>query len=252
MKQLFLTLAAALLILPAAMNAQCTINTAITTPGTLDPAVLPHGTVGVPYDQDVTFVFPTDTVLFGFTLPFDSFQISTVLMIPSGLSYACNLSACKYVTPTSGINRGCLKLSGTPTTPTMPGDSMIIVVNAWVTVPFVGSQMIADSGKMELVIDAATGVDPFQYEKSKLSVFPNPTNGAAYVGTTIANNTTPLITVMDVTGRQVSSYSPGLVGPGAYSWNILPSGSSLPAGVYTVSVSFDGTTPELRRLTVTE
>ena len=51
--------------------------------------------------------------------------------------------------------KGCIGISGTPTAPTLPTDSVIVTVTAWVTVPFVGSQSVTQDMKMALDVFTA-------------------------------------------------------------------------------------------------
>lgn len=73
------------------------------------PNVLPNGAVGQTYDQDLTFVMPTDTMGYDFT----NFEILSVAL-PVGLSWACNNSAvnCNYNPQISPY--GCVHIFGAP------------------------------------------------------------------------------------------------------------------------------------------
>ena len=96
-------------ILPAFLNAQiCNIDYSQTQVG-IYPDTLPSGTVGVAYNQDITFVMPTDTLGYDFT----NFHILSVAL-PVGLSWACNnnTSNCDYNPQVS--QHGCVNVFGTP------------------------------------------------------------------------------------------------------------------------------------------
>jgi hypothetical protein len=86
----------------------CTIDYTQTQVG-IYPDSLPDGTVGQPYNQDLTFVMPTDTMGYDFT----NFHILSVAL-PVGLSWACNNSSsnCDYNPQVSPY--GCVNISGTP------------------------------------------------------------------------------------------------------------------------------------------
>lgn len=86
----------------------CTIDYSQTQVG-IYPDSLPDGTVGQPYNQDLTFVMPTDTMGYDFT----NFHILSVAL-PVGLSWACNNSSsnCDYNPQVSPY--GCVNISGTP------------------------------------------------------------------------------------------------------------------------------------------
>jgi len=86
----------------------CEIDMSQNSPG-LYPDTLPIGIVGQPYNTDITFVMPTDTMGYNFT----NFKILSVAL-PVGLSWQCDASVnqCNYnpqVTPS-----GCVNVAGTP------------------------------------------------------------------------------------------------------------------------------------------
>ncbi|MEI7596905.1 MAG: T9SS type A sorting domain-containing protein [Bacteroidota bacterium] len=130
-------------------NAQCVPNTSYTSRGAY-PSVLTNACVGSPYSEKVTIVFPTDTVLFGFTLAFDSMLVTDVKNLPDGINYSCGNISCKYINSPPTISRGCLLLSGIPTASTPIGNKLKIAITSWVTVPFVGSQTVIDTLLVEL------------------------------------------------------------------------------------------------------
>ena len=103
------TLTLLYLLLSNFIQAQnCTIDFTQTQVG-IYPNVLPSGAVGQTYDQDITFVMPTDTMGYDFT----NFQIISV-GLPVGLGWACNNSAvnCNYNPQLSPF--GCVHIFGTP------------------------------------------------------------------------------------------------------------------------------------------
>lgn len=90
-------------------NAQiCTIDYSQTQTG-IYPDTLPTGYVGQPYNTDITFVMPLDTLGYDFT----NFYIMSV-SLPVGLSWECNNFAnnCNYNPQVS--QHGCVNISGTP------------------------------------------------------------------------------------------------------------------------------------------
>lgn len=86
----------------------CTIDYSQTQTG-IYPDTLPDGYVGQPYDTDITFVMPLDTLGYDFT----NFFIMSV-SLPVGLSWECNSAAnnCNYNPQVSQY--GCVNISGTP------------------------------------------------------------------------------------------------------------------------------------------
>jgi hypothetical protein len=106
MKKIYLFL---IICLPFFSEAQiCTIDYTQTQTG-IYPDTLPTGYVGQPYNTDITFVMPLDTMGYDFT----NFYIMSV-SLPVGLSWECNNVAnnCNYNPQQSQY--GCVNISGTP------------------------------------------------------------------------------------------------------------------------------------------
>lgn len=119
MKSLLLSIIASAAVSFASM-AQCSPNSAFTTPGFYPDSAtgLPVACNGIPYIEVITIVSPVDTVLntpFGlFTIPIDSVKIIGVTGLASGLSYTCQFPTCSWI-PTFGNQASCLVIEGTPT-----------------------------------------------------------------------------------------------------------------------------------------
>lgn len=86
----------------------CTIDFTQTQVG-IYPNVLPDGVVGQIYDQDITFVMPTDTMGYDFT----NFQIISV-GLPVGLSWSCNSNTTNCNYNPQVLPYGCVHIYGTP------------------------------------------------------------------------------------------------------------------------------------------
>ena len=86
----------------------CTIDYAQTQTG-IYPDTLPSGYVGQPYNTDITFVMPLDTLGYNFT----NFHILSV-SLPVGLNWQCNNVAtnCNYDPQVSQY--GCVNINGAP------------------------------------------------------------------------------------------------------------------------------------------
>ncbi len=97
-----------LILLSTLSYAQCTIDYSPTIPGTY-PAVLPDGMVGTPYDEDLTILFPADSVGANYI----SFQINSV-ELPLGLTWECNnvVNNCEYNPQQDPF--ACIRIYGTP------------------------------------------------------------------------------------------------------------------------------------------
>lgn len=94
------------------INAQiCAIDYSHTSVG-IYPDTLPDATVGDFYDEDITFVLPTDTVGIDFT----NFQIISA-NVPLGMSWECSNAAngCNYDPQADPY--GCARVYGTPIVP---------------------------------------------------------------------------------------------------------------------------------------
>ncbi|MES2557823.1 MAG: T9SS type A sorting domain-containing protein [Bacteroidota bacterium] len=151
MKQLFTSLL--FLTLGLTATAQCTIDPVPTSPG-LYPENFPSTCVGSNYSETATLVFPSDTVMFGFTLNFDSVQY-VVSTVPAGLTSNCHNADCKIIGNPPNPLKGCIGINGTPTTATAITDSVTVTITAWVTVPFVGVQTAVQDIKMALHVFAS-------------------------------------------------------------------------------------------------
>ncbi len=110
MKKLVLLIAVQLFVFTA-ISQICTIDYSFTSPG-IYPDTLPIGTVGEFYDEDITFVLPTDTLGISFT----NFEIIDVA-VPPGMDWQCSNEAngCNYDPQDDPY--GCARAYGTPTVP---------------------------------------------------------------------------------------------------------------------------------------
>jgi hypothetical protein len=101
-------------------NAQVCVPNISCLPGTATYGVCPDsatglaiGTVGVPYNQTVSFKIPTNGADFGYpTATVVSIDITGVDSLAPGLTYQCAPSSCSF----PGGSNGCILISGTPTT----------------------------------------------------------------------------------------------------------------------------------------
>jgi hypothetical protein len=110
MKKIFLFILGLLLI--NTLDAQvCVVDYSQTSVG-IYPDTLPSTIAGDFYDEDVTFVLPTDTMGFDFT----NFQIVSA-NVPIGMSWECsnNQNGCNYDPQADPF--GCARIYGTPLLP---------------------------------------------------------------------------------------------------------------------------------------
>jgi hypothetical protein len=185
----------------------CQVDSQYTSPGIYPSDTLVDMQENVATNQVVQFVFPVDTVVFGFTLNFDSFVVSNVTAIPAGIQWECNLNhpVCTYVTNPPDLTRGCVKIYGTPTAAS-PGypqyDSIIVTGTAYVTVPFVGVQSFAQDIPVYYRVSGQVGItSPFA--NTGLSIAPMPVMGHSDVRYTLGNGAMVKMSVYDVMGKEV-------------------------------------------------
>ena len=103
---------------------QCVPDSLVPNVPGIYPDTLPEATGCQYYDEVVTFVFPRDTTVTvagnTLTFPFVAFTIDSIIGLPAGLDWACNLADCRYVVhPDSAAvdTIGCIRIFGTPNIP---------------------------------------------------------------------------------------------------------------------------------------
>jgi len=123
-----------LLVATQFVSAQCTPDSQFTSPGFYPDSAtgIPDACVDAFYDQVITVVGISDTVVGGFTVSVDSITIDNVSGLPATLSYACENASCVIypaVDPSS-----CIQISGTPVAGDVGPYTMVIEYTAYVTV----------------------------------------------------------------------------------------------------------------------
>jgi hypothetical protein len=205
MKKLLLLSMILLGIMTTRVQAQCTIDTAPTTPG-LYPDSLEWACVGEVYDQTITLVFANDTTVSIPPLPplsvnFLTYKITGIQNLPAGLSYACDNSNCEWTITQNQVNRGCVRFTGTPTA-VFSGD-LIVTVEAVVDNPLVPATPV-DVPTPFTVQSAADCIHTAQQKLSmdaNMKLYPNPgTEGFTFRADNISLTN---LMVMDMTGRMV-------------------------------------------------
>lgn len=239
---LFLVLAG--LIISPQVNAQvCTVDSQYTAPGIFPSDTLPDMTVGTSVNDIVQFVFPSDTVIFGFQLDFDSFVVKELLFEPSWLSWDCdqNQNNCVYYTTPPLLTRGCVAVTGTPNmqNPLYPGwDSVVVVGEGWVTVPFIGAQAATDSIAVYYrVFDPIGSVENPLLANLDLNISPNPASYEANISFNLTEYSDVRISIHDVQGREVAVLGEEKDAIGEYNYRFNT--SEHPAGVYFARVELN-------------
>ncbi len=92
---------------------------ALVPDGGICPSTLPPATVGVAYDEDISFYVPAQFVDAGtgYDIRLNQFTINEITGIPNGLEWECNQAAsgCTYF-PATISSEGCIKVCGTALT----------------------------------------------------------------------------------------------------------------------------------------
>lgn len=135
------------------IDLSCTANPAFPT---LCPTVLPDGTTGVAYDQDLTFYMPANFQYSGVNVTLNQINVTSITGQPSGLSFTCSAPNCTYYPSQNppATERGCVKICGVPT---IPGNYTIIVsVVAQASTP-VGPQTLPTQFEIPLRINPPAG-----------------------------------------------------------------------------------------------
>lgn len=214
---------------------QCTPDPTYTAVGYY-PNPLPDGCVGQPYNQVINFVFPNDTTIGGFTIPFTQFDLTSIANIPQGLIYACNANNCTYVPAPPAITRGCLLISGTPTLANAaPNDS--VTINALAHTAAFNIPVVLKIGlKINAAPCGASSVESDLDSKINFAISPNPINGSTNVSFTLAKSQEVSVSVVDLNGRVMNEIQNGVMGSGYQQVNIN-SNLNLAAGVYYVKLN---------------
>lgn len=226
-------------IAPQANAQTCSVDSQYTSPGIYPSDTLPDMQIGTAIADVVQFVFPSDTTLFGFTLTFDSFVVDQLILDPSWLSWSCDQQAnnCVYYTTPPNVTRGCVIVTGIPNmqNPLYPAyDSVVVIGEGWVTVPFVGAQAATDSIAVYYRVGPSVSVENPLLANLDLQVNPNPVNHLAKISYNLVEISDVRVSIHDLQGREVAVLKEEQNEVGRYSVNFTA--SEYPTGVYFVRV----------------
>ncbi len=235
MKKALYTFALALLSL--GIQAQCTPDTSIKTPG-IYPSQLPHSIEDSMYNEVLQFKLPKDTNV-GVTIPFDSFVIVKIINLPSFISYKCSsqtgMSDCAW----KGGSNSCLTFTGKPPVGSAGKYKLKVHLKAYYVL-FGNPTFTEDSNLFtrDFFVDAApNGVQDVFNNAYHTSAQPNPFD--QYTDIPFMANQNGLVTarVFDCQGKEVMTKQQAAeVGKNA----VRIDGKNLPNGVYHVAVTFGG------------
>ena len=243
-KTLLLTIALAGLFMVqfGVVKAQCIVDPQYTAPGIYPSDTLQDMDAMTPTNQVVQFVFPADTVIFGQTIPFDSFVVNNINNIPGNLQWECNLNhpTCVYVTTPSQLTRGCVTIFDTPQaqSPAYPAyDSIIVNGIAWVTFPFGGAQPISTDIPVYYRIGPAVSVADGMFGTLDLNIAPNPVAFRSTASYNLEAAADIKITIVDMVGKEIMTVSEGTMNAGEHDVKI--DASLLPAGAYFLKMDIN-------------
>ena len=212
-----------------------------TSPGIYPSDTLPDIPVGNPYSAVVQFVFPPDTIIGPITVNFDSFIVTTVTGLPTGINWDCdqNMNNCTYYTSPPNLTRGCVAVSGmvSAQNPAYPAwDSVIVTGEGWATLPIVGPQAFPN----DIAVywrTTTVSVDEGLASNLDLTVAPNPTNGNSRISYFLTELAEVKVTVADMYGKEVALLSNGWMDSGSH--EIEFNGLDFPAGIYFVRIDLN-------------
>lgn len=248
-----------LLLLSAALcgfnvSAQCVVDPANNTIG-VTPEDLGTFCEDVEINQTLQVAVPNDTTISPFgTIDFDSVFVSTdENLLPAGLGFNC-ANGCWIFANGDDLSRTCLDLLGTPTEPSVNG-SQVITINAKVY-GSTGFSSFTYDYPFDIEISILpkedgqclpTGLENFEIG-SALSIYPNPTEGNAYINLDMPSTSNVKIELFDVIGNQVETVYNGNLGEGTNNVAIK-SASDLSSGMYMLKIEI-GTNTYTERLII--
>lgn len=201
--------AALALLLSFGLKAQVCSPINLTQPG-YSPDYLDTAEVGTSYDMVVHIRIPADTsvTMFGQTLnaDIDSIRLVSVVNLPQGFSYQCNVSDCLFV-PSQTY---CAKISGTASSGQEGVYPLRLAIVAYASGVVFGTPTNFPPqpdtlDQFDLVVEGTggtTGIYTITPKSKPLRVYPNPAH--LYIGLWINAEVgeTVSYTVNDVTGKQ--------------------------------------------------
>lgn len=219
-------------------NAQCIINTSLTSQGFYPDTLtnLPTANVGTAYSTDIQMRVPADTVIFGQTIQIDSVHIDGLNGLPGSFTSMVNpISATTF-----GNGNMCMLISGTAVSGEELGGPnsdgiypLVINYTSYVTVPFIGSQAIPQTYTgYKLVVLSPVGLNDVS-NTLNLITYPNPANNNQIIEYTATNSSAFSLDIYNNFGQLISNQN-GSVKEGVNKINV--STSNLPSGVYFYSL----------------
>lgn len=226
MKKLLLSLS--VLLLATAVNAQCTPNPQYqdSTYGVWPDTIqnFPGAMQNVAYVTNLDFKVPSDAGdidpnFAGATI--QSFTVNSVVGLPPGMTYACNISGCQY----SGGAQGCAEISGTCATP----GEYNITINLTAVVSFgIGTVDVPRSFTGYKINVAVLGVS--ELIAQSVDMYPNPAVSELSLNG-LTTHSIETVAIYDANGSKVQERSTNDYN--AITMNV----SELNSGIYFVHLS---------------
>ncbi len=219
-------------------NAQCVINTSLTSQGFYPDTLtnLPTANVGTAYSTDIQMRVPADTVIFGQTILIDSVHIDGLSGLPGSFMSMVNpISATTF-----GNGNMCMLISGTAVSGEELGGPnndgiypLVINYTSYITIPFIGSQSIPQTYTgYKLVVLSPVGLNDVS-NTLNLITYPNPANANQIIEYTSANNENYALGIYNSMGQMVANKA-GSVKEGVNKINV--STADLTNGMYFYSL----------------
>lgn len=219
---------------------QCTPDPSETQPG-IHPTQaegLSPATVGIPYSQTLTVIIPSDTTIDVFgtptVVPITSAEVTNVTGLPTGFTYACNVSSCVF----PGGSTNCAVLTGTATA----GQEGSYPLSIYVT--YTAGFITQD----DIVTGYTLVVNPVSVEEMNnvvaLNVSPNPFTTNASVDFYAPSNGAMIVKVYNLLGKII--HEEKIIANQGVN-NYVFKGSNLNPGAYLIEIS-NGKTKTTSRL----
>ena len=243
------------------LQAQCELDTTLLDTTGVFPQRLPDGEIGMAYDQTIHFVFPTTLSIFipelndSIDLKLCIYSLDSLPNLPEGLMMNCNTPDCVWEMDFSPgvVNRGCVQVSGTPSTAVLPDDSLRIflsltpsildttdecnplplsqdLIEQYATQQFlVPFTIVGDSSVQDTTTTGTLSqLNSTQY---KIRVFPNPSSESSNLEFFLPERNSVQVVVLNELGQEVWTQTPIQMESGSHRF-------SLPTGAWTRGLYF--------------
>ena len=205
MKKTLLTLT--LTIVTIFASAQCTPDLQYVGGGIYPDTItgVADAYVDQPYDQLMTIITPSDTVVSGFPTTIDSINLTNVTGLPPNFVYTCNPPNCSF----PGGTIKCANIYSTidPTVSDIGLWPVTFECLSYVTIPFIGgtTQVFIETGYVIEVLDNLSSViHPFNNQTFELkNPSPNPVENQAIIQFISGKPDNIMFRIYNLLGKQV-------------------------------------------------